>query len=251
MTKTYIILLSIVVVVLGVYFTTPFRFFTDTVFGPIEEGVVQANAIVAYDDKFDGGSSEIRFRQGESIDFQCTLGADESKGAWCGLLFDMVQSDTIYRDWSFVDSVIVNLQSSGTDEILLKIWTFDPEVTDVKVPRTFRLLMKELPLNGTSQRISIPLEQFYTPDFWYDDAKVSHEMDGRHHETVARVEIAPGWNQPRGKKFTLKVESIQVKGLSNKTFGVVLLVMLVLTIVAIGRKHAYEKVQDDEKDEGK
>jgi len=234
MRKTYLILVAIAAVVLGVYFTSPSRFFIEDVFSQVKD-----NTVITYDDKYDGGSSEISFKQNESsVDFQCTLGADESKGAWCGILFDLTREGGVYRDWSFVDSVIVNLESSGTSEVLLKIWTFDPEVTDVNVARSFRLLMKELPLTGGIQRISIPLEQFYTPDFWYDDAKVSRNLDCRHHETVARVEVAPGWNQPRGKNFSLKITELQVKGLSNFTFGIVLFIMLGLFIAALGIKHS-------------
>lgn len=234
------ILAAIAAIVLGVYFNSPCRFFVEDVFAQVKDGI-----IIAYDDKTDGGSSEVQFkRNGSAADFECTLGTDENKGAWCGLLMDLIVEDTLYRDWTFVDSVIVNLESSGTNEILLKIWTFDPEVTDVKVPRSFRLLMKEIPLTGGAQRVSIPLEQFYTPDFWYEDAKVDRTLECRHHETVARVEIAPGWNHPRGKKFSLSVKSIEVKGLSNFWFGVVLFIFLGLTIIAVGYRH-HKKNEND------
>jgi len=238
MKKTYLILSAIAVVVLGVYFTSPSRFFVEDVIAQ-----VKGNSVIAYDDQYDGGTSHIEFKQDEgTLDFKCTLGADESKGAWCGLLFDLTrEGDKPYRDWSFVDSVIINLESAGSDEVLLKIWTFDPEVTDVKVARSFRLLMKEIPLSGGAQRVSIPLEQFYTPEFWHSDVKADHDPDGRYHETVARLEIAPGWNQPRGKPFALRIMSLQAKGLSNFTFGIVLFAMLGLFIAALGIKHSGHK----------
>lgn len=236
MQKTYAILVLLAAVVLGVYLNSPSRFFTEDVMTLVKNGVV-----IAYDDNVDGGNSDITFENKNGIaNFNCTLDSDESKDAWCGLLFDLTQ-DTIYRDWTFVDSIIVDLESAGTNEILLKIWTFDPDVTDKKINRSYRLLMKEIPLTKGNQRISIPFEQFYTPDFWYDDNKVNRELSDRHQESVARVEIAPGWNQPRGNSFTLKVKSIQAKGLSNFAFGVVLFIMVGLFIVAIGRRHAIHK----------
>ena len=242
MAKTYIILVAIAAVVLGVYFALPDRHFADNVL-PLHDGAT----VFEYDDKSDGGSSEVTFALADSsLSFSCMLGADTAKNAWCGLLFDLSQGEkALYRNWTFVDSLIFELESSGTDEILVKVWTFDPDVTDIKKPRTFRLLMKELPLSKGRQRIAIPFEQFYTPDFWFDDEHVDRTLNRRHQETVARVEIAPGWNHPRGKKFSLKFYEITAQGVSNFSFGVVMFIMLGLMIVAIGRTHSYNKEHED------
>ena len=238
MAKTYIIIVAIAAVILGVYFALPDRHFVDSVF-PLHDGA----SVFEYDDKADGGSSEVTFALTDSsASFSCMLGADTAKSAWCGLLLDLSQGEKAeYRNWTFVDSLIFELESSGTDEILVKVWTFDPDVTDISKPRTFRLLMKEIPLTKGRQRIAFPFEQFYTPDFWYDDEHVDRTLNRRHQETVARVEIAPGWNQPRGKKFSLKFYSITAKGVSNFAFGVVMFLMLGLMIVAIGRTHSFHK----------
>ena len=242
MAKTYIILVAIAAVVLGVEFALPDRHFADNVL-PLHDGAT----VFEYDDKSDGGSSEVTFSLADSsLSFSCMLGADTAKSAWCGLLFDLSQGEKAqYRNWTFVDSLIFELESSGTDEILVKVWTFDPDVTDIKKPRTFRLLMKELPLAKGRQRIAIPFEQFYTPDFWFDDEHVDRTLNRRHQETVARVEIAPGWNHPRGKKFSLKFYAITAQGVSNFAFGVVMFIMLGLMIVAIGRTHSYNKEHED------
>ncbi len=242
MAKTYIILVAIAAVVLGVYIALPDRHFADNVF-PLHDGA----SVFEYDDKSDGGSSEVTFALTDSsASFSCMLGADTAKSAWCGLLLDLSQGEKAeYRNWTFVDSLIFELESSGTDEILVKVWTFDPDVTDISKPRTFRLLMKEIPLTKGRQRIAFPFEQFYTPDFWYDDEHVDRTLNRRHQETVARVEIAPGWNQPRGKKFSLKFYSITAKGVSNFAFGAVMFIMLGLMIVAIGRTHSYNKEHED------
>ena len=248
MAKTYIVIVAIAAVILGVYFALPDRHFVDSVF-PLHDGA----SVFEYDDKGDGGSSEVTFSLTDSsLSFSCALGADTAKSAWCGLLFDLSQGEKAqYRNWTFVDSLIFELESSGTDEILVKVWTFDPDVTDITKPRTFRLLMKEIPLTKGRQRIAFPFEQFYTPDFWYDDEHVDRKLNRRHQETVARVEIAPGWNHPRVKKFSLKFYSITAKGVSNFAFGVVMFLMLGLMIVAIGRTHSYNKENESKKAEPK
>lgn len=238
MKKTWLILAIIAAAVLVAYFSLPIRFFNDGVFP-----LVLPKTVLAYDDKTDGGASEISFESGDSsLDFSCTLGEGE-RGGWCGLLFDLrleneEEKVLVNRDWSFVDSVIFDLESSGTSEVLVKLWTLDPEVTDTNVARSYRLLMKEVPLTSGRQRISIPMVQFYTPQFWFSDNHADTSLVDRHQEAVVRLEIAPGWNQPRGKKFSLKIYSIKAKGLSNATFGGVLFIMLILTIVAVGRRHS-------------
>ncbi|MCQ2100244.1 MAG: hypothetical protein MJZ10_08055 [Fibrobacter sp.] len=236
MKKTCFILAIIAAATLVAYFNLPIRFFIDGVF-PFE----CQGSVVVYDDRSDGGASVVSSEADESsIRFTCALGESE-KGGWCGILFDLRKKDEAgfaNRDWSFVDSVIVDLEAEGTSEILLKLWAFDPVVTDTNVARTYRLLMKELPLVQGRQRVSIPMDQFYTPEFWYSDNRVDTSLVDRHQEAMVRLEIAPGWNQPHGKPFSLKIYKIEAKGLSNKVFGGVLFIMLVLTIVAVGRKHS-------------
>ncbi len=242
MAKTYVILVAIAAAVIVVYFALPCRFFTDSVFPLHSEATV-----AAYDDTFDGGSSKMSFSQADSsLSFSCALGGSEEQSAWCGFVVDLrLKGEMRYRDWTFVDSVIFDLDAKGTDEVLVKIWTYDPDVTDTLKARTFRLLMKELPLAAGRQRISIPMEHFYTPEFWFKDEHVDTALVERHQEMVARVEFAPGWNHPRGKEFKLVVYSITAKGLSNFTFGVVMFIMLGLMIVAIGRTHSYNKDHEE------
>lgn len=241
MAKTYIILVAIAAVVLGVYFMLPSRHFEDSVFPLLGNASVES-----YDDSYDGGLSKTQFAKADSsLSFSCTLGGEENQSAWCGLVFDIrEQGEKRYRDWNFVDSVIFDIESKGTDEILVKIWAYDPDVTDTLKARTFRLLLKELPLVGGRQRISIPMEQFYTPDFWFDEEHVDRSLTDRHQETIARVELAPGWNHPRQKEFSLVIYGITAKGLSNFSFGVVIFIMLGLMIVAIGRSHSSGEHED-------
>jgi hypothetical protein len=235
MAKTFITIVVIAVAVIIAYFALPSRYFTDSVF-PLTENA----SVSAYDDTYDGGTSKMTFGQTDSsLSFSCSLGGTEEQSAWCGFVIDLRKEDEKrYRDWTFVDSMVFDLSAKGTDEILVKIWTYDPDVTDTLKARTFRLLMKEIPLTEGRQRIAIPMEHFYTPEFWFKDEHVDTTMVDRHQETVARVEFAPGWNHPRGKEFSLVVYGITAKGLSNFAFGVVLFIMLGLMIVAIGRSHS-------------
>lgn len=238
MTKTYVILATIAALALCVFFLLPDRHFEDLVF-PLND----KSTVFAYNDQIDGGESETTFLKNDSsLNFSCTLGLDTTKSAWCGLLFDISNGKNAeYRNWLFVDSIIFDIEAIGTREILVKVWTFDPDVTNIKNPRTYRLLMKEMPIGKGRRRISLPMEHFYTPDFWYSESNIDPTLNKRHQETVARLEIAPGWNRRRGETFSLKIYSVKAKGVSNIAFGILMIIMLVLMIVAIGRKHSYEK----------
>lgn len=242
MAKTYIILVAIAVAVVIVYLILPSRYFTDVVF-PLDSDAT----VAAYDDTFDGGSSKMSFAQSDSsLSFSCSLGGTVEQSAWCGFVVDLrKKNEKRYRDWTFVDSVIFDLDVKGTNEVLVKIWTYDPDVTDTLKARSFRLLMKELQLVEGRQRISVPMEHFYTPDFWFKDEHVDTALVDRHQEMVARLEFAPGWNQPRGRSFSIVVHEITAKGLSNFSFGVVMFIMLGLMIVAIGRTHSYNKDHEE------
>ena len=241
MAKTYIIIVAIAAVILGVYFALPDRHFVDSVF-PLHDGA----SVFEYDDKADGGSSEVTFALTDSsASFSCMLGADTAKSAWCGLLLDLSQGEKAeYRNWTFVDSLIFELESSGTDEILVKVWTYDPDVTDMQKSNTFKMLLKEVPVKTGRNKIAIPFEHFYIPDFWYDDLGVKRSKNRLHHESVARVEISAGWKQPRGKNFVVNVREIFASGISNTAYGIFLFIILGLMIVAIGRSHPVKEYDE-------
>ena len=234
MKKTYAVLAIVAAAILVAYALLPDRSFSEVVF-PLYEGV----SLDKYDDRLDGGTSEAFMKlRDSSADFSCTLGMDTSKFAWCGLLWNFdPQGDKNYRNWTFVDSLVFDIDVKGTDEILVKVWTYDPDVTDIEKVATFKLLLKEIPVKAGRQRIAIPMEQLYTPDFWYETAGVDPKYNKRHQESVARFEITPGWNQPRGKAFSVKVLSISANGVSNIYFGAVLIAFLIITIIAVGRRH--------------
>jgi hypothetical protein len=234
MKKSYTILAIIAFIVIVVYVALPKKQFAENVF-PLGEGV----KALAYDDNFDGGESVVLFNLSDSLArFQCTLGTDEKKPTWCGMVFDFdANGEKKFHNWTNVDTVRLDMDISGTNEINLKIWAYDPDVTELGKANTYRLLLKEIPVKEGRNKIAIPFEQFYIPDFWYDDLGVKRYLNRPHHESIARVEISAGWKQPRGKKFVVGVREISASGVSNTAYGIFLFIFLGLMIVAIGRRH--------------
>ena len=240
MKKTYAVLAVAAIAILAIYFLLPDRNFAEIIF-PVPEGAT----LEKYDDRSDGGSSEASLVLADSsASFSCTLGADTAAPAWCGLLWNFdPEGKKDYKNWTFVDTVFLDVKATGTTQVLLKVWTFDPDVTDPEKSQTFKLLMKEVPVQSGRQKIAIPMEELYTPDFWYGNAGVDPKYNKRHQESVARVEIAPGWEQARGTTFSVTFYGFSASGVSNFYFGIVLFSFLALTIIAVGRRH---KVQNDE-----
>ncbi|MBR4916795.1 MAG: CIA30 family protein [Fibrobacter sp.] len=235
MKKTYAVLAIAAIAVLVIYFCLPDRNFSESVF-PVPEGAT----FDKYDDRSDGGMSEVALSvKDSSAFFSCSLGADTAGPAWCGLLWNFdPKGEKDYRNWTFVDTIFLDVKAAGTKQVLLKVWTFDPDVTDLEKQQTFKLLMKEVPLEpGKRQTVAIPMEELYTPEFWYGNAGVDPKFNKRHQESVARVEIAPGWEQARGTAFALEIYGIHASGVSNFYFGIVLFAFLGFTIVAVGLRH--------------
>ena len=243
MKKSYTILAIIAIVAIVIYVALPKKQFAENVF-PLGEGV----KVSAYDDNYDGGESVVLFNLSDTLaHFQCALGADEKKSAWCGMVFDFdANGKKNYHNWTNVDTIYLDVDVSGADEINLKIWAYDPDVTDLGKSNTFRLLLKEVPVKTGHNKIAVPFDDLYIPDFWYDELGVKRSLNRPHHESIARVEISSGWKQPRGKKFVLDIRDISAKGISNTSYGIFLLIILGLMIVAIGRRHPV-KERDEEK----
>ena len=241
MKKSYTILGIIAVIIIAIYVMIPKERFAENVF-PLGEGT----KAFAYDDNADGGTSVVRFASSDSlVSFQCAMGVDEKKPTWCGLVFDFdPKGEKNYHNWKNVDTLYLNMDVSGTDEVNVKVWSYDPDVTDLSNPSSFKMLLKEVPVKTGNNKVAIPFEQLYIPDFWYDNLGVKRSRNNPHHENIARVEISAGWKQPRGKNFVVNVRGISVSGVSNKAYGIFLFMILGLMVVAIGRSHPVKEYDE-------
>jgi hypothetical protein len=242
MKKSYTILGIIAILVLVIYYALPEKRFAENVF-PLGEGA----KVSAYDDNSAGGTSVVSSETTDSLaKFQCALSLGEKTPAWCGLVFDFdPNGEKKFHNWTFVDTIHLDIDVAGTDEVNLKIWAFDPDVTDMTNPSSYRLLLKEVPVKPGRNKIDVPFEQFYIPDFWYSDLGVKRSLNRPHHESIARVEISAGWKQPRGKNFVVNVHEISATGVSNTPYSIVIFIFLGLMIVAIGRRHPVKETDEE------
>ncbi|MBP5248119.1 MAG: CIA30 family protein [Fibrobacter sp.] len=194
--------------------------------------------LMVYDDISDGGSSVSKMEISDSVlDFRCTLGMDTSKGAWCGLIWTFSGEDTVknrYENWSLVDSIVFKIYSEKKNEIIAKVWTYDPDVTNEDSLHTFRQMLKEIPLEAGENEITIPFEDFYVPEFWFQQTGADKELCQRHKEHVARFEITPGWDVKRGEPLHIQILQISAKGTGSLELAIFLGACLVIIVVIFG-----------------
>lgn len=186
--------------------------------------------LMAYDDLSDGGSSKAKMELSDSVlDFRCTLGMDTSKGAWCGVIWQFN-----YENWSLVDSILLDVYSETETEIIAKVWTYDPDVTNKDSLTTFRQLLKEIPLKKGENHIAIPFQEFYVPDFWFQKNGVAKELMQRHKEHVSRFEVTPGWDVKRGEPMHFRFTKIAAKGTGSIELAIFLIACVVIVVIALG-----------------
>lgn len=227
-----------------VYWIVPDRYFTDRIY-PLKESMV----LSVYDDRADGGQSTAGISIADSsLLFSCTLHTGESN-AWCGLLWSFAPDSLLhYRNWLLVDSLIFDVDVQGTNEFLLKLWTYDPDVTDVENKHSFRPLLKEIAVEKSGrQRIAVPISELYVPDWWYETQKVDRSLELKHLEGAARLELSAGWKAKRGKPFSIRIYNIEAKGVSSFALGIFLFFFLAIITIAVGVRHKKKENESNEK----
>jgi len=164
------------------------------------------------------------------------LQASDPSQAWATLQLDLQSIDQGTMNWLFMDSLILELYNQGTPELMLKILTWDPDVSQKGDPSTYRVLTKEFALSPGLQRIAIPAEHLYVPDWWYDQKGVSKDLDSKHLESVSHLEISTTDKSPRHSDIRLSISHIRVEGPKRTHFVLLLAFLFILALAAIGFK---------------
>lgn len=239
----YTVLIILAVLGVAAYLLIPDRHFTDFVF-PLGDRTVFS----IYDDRVDGGATEANIAVSDSaLNFDCRLHTGEGP-VWCGMLWsfvpDTLDTGSVYRNWILVDSIVFDMDVQGAPDLLMRLWTYDPDVTDVTNKFSFRPLNKEIPIKKFGrQRIVIPVSELYVPDYWYETQKVDRALQMKHLESAVKLELTAGWNVKRGEKFSVKVYSIEGKGISSTKLGITVFFFLAIFTIAVGVRH--ERIEMD------
>jgi len=170
---------------------------------------------------FEAKSRSYGDAQIENVSFKCIL-PDES--ANCGIAFSFDDN----KNWNLMDFLVLDLQSSENfKELIVQVLTYDPD------NRMNKPALKEIHLNPGTNRYSIAIDHFYTPDYWFEQQNARNTHNAKRFSTVIGLEIYSGWKNPSGTPLELKVESICAEGLSNISFVLLVIYLAILIVIAI------------------
>ena len=158
--------------------------------------------------------------------FKCIL---SKEGGHCGMGFSFNETE----NWNLMDFIAIDMQSSPDfEELIVQILTIDPHTKETD-RSTMKPLIKELKLEQNKKRYSIPMEHFYTPDYWFEQQKVRETYNSKRFSAVAGMEIYSGWKNKIDKPLDLKIEGICLEGVSNTRFVILVIYIGILIATAI------------------
>lgn len=150
-----------------------------------------------------------------------------------GIRWELSNQNNEYLNWMRFDSLHLEIRSKGAKEILLKILTHDPDFTTPTVADSWRVLTKEVMVDSTWTKLSIPIEYFYVPEWWYIKHRVPKDFSQKHFSAVHAFELGPNHTLVENKGF-LQVRSAHLSGSSNRPFAVLFFYLFIVLIVALG-----------------
>jgi len=168
----------------------------------------------------------------EPFAFKCSLLREDGT---CGIGFSFDEK----RNWNLMDYLILDLQSSENfKELIVSVQTYDPSHTKADDRSSMKPVMKELKLTG-KKRYSIAMEQFYTPDYWFEQQGARYIGNPKRFSFVTGLELFAGWKNPANTELELKIESVCVEGHSNAPFVILVayIGILIMAAISIRTKH--------------
>jgi len=162
----------------------------------------------------------------EPFAFKCSLLYETGI---CGIGFSFDKT----KNWNLMDYLVLNLQSSANfKELVVSVQTYDPGHTKLDDRSSLKPAIKELELAG-KKRYFIPMEHFYTPDYWFEQQNAKNTNNPKRFSVVTGLELFAGWKNQANTELELKIESVCVEGHSNTPFVILVLYIGILIMAAI------------------
>jgi len=158
--------------------------------------------------------------------FKCILSKEDGH---CGMGFSFSESE----NWNLVDFLVIDMQSSvDFEDLIVQILTMDFR-TNENDRSTMKPLIKELKLNKNKIRYSIPMEHFYTPDYWFEQQKVKDNQNSKRFSSVAGMEMFSGWKNKTDKPLELEIKNVCLERVNNTRFVILVIYIGILIATAI------------------
>jgi len=158
--------------------------------------------------------------------FKCSL---SKEGGHCGMGFSFNETE----NWNLMDFIVIDMQSSADfEELIVQILTIDTRTREGD-RSTMMPVIKELKLEPNKKRYSIPMEHFYTPDYWFEQQNVRDTHKSKRFSFVHGIEMYSGWKNKTDKPLELKIDGMCLEGVSNTRFVLLVLYIGILIAIAI------------------
>ena len=229
--RKYAILLLLALMGVGVYVGAPSpRKSLRLVPSPAARAVLET-----FSDSGVTGKSHVTLAdRGDTLVAAITLSAPQGKDAWAGIGWRIADLGGNKANWTFMDTLHVQIRAQGISEVQLTILTFDPDHTKPTDRSTYRQMIKEIPVKSEWTSIALPAELFYIPEWWYAQQGVDRKLDSKHLEGVFRLDLSPSPGAPREVPLQIEVRSLDLVGKSSRNLAILLGYILLLTLIALG-----------------
>jgi len=162
----------------------------------------------------------------EPFAFKCSL-LNESGHCGIGIVFNE------NRNWNLMDYLVLDLQSSANfKELIVSIQTHDPSHSKESDRNSMKPIMKEVKLDGR-KRYSLPMNEFYTPDYWFEQQGARYINNPKRFSKVTGLEFFTGWKNPANTDLELKIEGMCVESHGSAPFIILVVYILILIIAAM------------------
>lgn len=143
----------------------------------------------AFDDNSSGGDSKITQPVITDSSVMLVFQLRKKEFLWPYVGLGRTVNENGFKGYNPDDSLIMEMSSNRKGRILLKLSTFDPELTKPGKPLTYRILEKQVTVTSALRRIAIPLKEFNVADWWKQQNEISPEDNSLYLDSLCYVEV--------------------------------------------------------------
>lgn len=131
------------------------------------------------------------------------------------------------------DSLVMEISSNREGPVLVQLSSFDPKITKLDNPISFRVLESGVTVTEKVRRIAIPLHQFRVANWWKTQFKVPPEDHELFLDSVCTVEWVFNDSTRFGQVDTFRIHSFQLKKNTKKILSFYLAVFSLTVALSV------------------
>lgn len=190
-----------------------------------------------YDDRLDHGNSEFLSVVKDPKVMKLTYVLQKGFAfPYAGTNILLSDSSGKFFDCSGFKALRINISSAKLSDCKLFLKEFDDKFSTKGNPLSERYLYKDLIIRSAPAAITIPLNQFVTPEWWYQKNNITYkDITPVDFSKVTSLQIESGPTAKTGIIDTLTISEISLIK-KNNTVATVILVFLVILTIGFGIK---------------